>query len=90
MKHSIKIAMASLLVLGSTQVQAAEVDLDVTNIITQSVTSYVKQSTLELEKSLKEAFSFNSQTVLDGLLKEFELVEDSKNKNVIKTDNKAL
>jgi len=82
--------MASLLVLGSTQVQAAEVDLDVTNIITQSVTSYVKQSTLELEKSLKEAFSFNSQTVLDGLLKEFELVEDSKNKNVIKTDNKAL
>ncbi|WP_024610732.1 MULTISPECIES: hypothetical protein [unclassified Pseudoalteromonas] len=90
MKRSIKIAMASLLVLGSTQVQAAEVDLDVTNIITQSVTSYVKQSTLELEKSLKEAFSFNSQTVLDGLLKEFELVEDSKNKNVIKTDNKAL
>ncbi|MBH0056014.1 hypothetical protein I6F65_03490 [Pseudoalteromonas sp. SWXJZ94C] len=90
MKRSIKIAMASLLVLGSTQVQAVEVDLDVTNIITQSVTSYVKQSTLELEKSLKEAFSFNSQTVLDGLLKEFELVEDSKNKNVIKTDNKAL
>jgi hypothetical protein len=34
MKHSIKIAMASLLVLGSSQVNATEVDLDVTDILT--------------------------------------------------------
>ncbi|NMP80040.1 hypothetical protein HHE92_09525 [Pseudoalteromonas arctica] len=70
MKHSIKIAMASLLVLGSAQVHATEVDLDVTDILTQSVTSYVKQTTIELEKSLKETLYFDAKTVLEGLLDE--------------------
>ena len=70
MKHSIKIAMASLLVLGSAQVHAVEVDLDVTEILTQSVASYVKQTSIELEKSLKETLYFDAKSVLEGLLDE--------------------
>ncbi len=41
--------MASLLVLGSAQVHAVEVDLDVTDILTQSVASYVQQTTMSLK-----------------------------------------
>ena len=54
--------MASLLVLGSAQVHATEVDLDVTDILTQSVASYVKQTTIELEKSLKETLYLSGLT----------------------------
>ena len=81
MKHSIKIAMASLLVLGSAQVHAVEVDLDVTDILTQSVTSYVKQSTIELEKSLKETLYFDAKTVLESLLDEPVLTDSATIKN---------
>ncbi|MBH0041019.1 hypothetical protein [Pseudoalteromonas sp. SWXJZ10B] len=81
MKHSIKIAMASLLVLGSAQVHAVEVDLDVTDILTQSVTSYVKQTTIELEKSLKETLYFDAKTVLEGLLDEPVLIDSTTIKN---------
>ena len=81
MKHSIKIAMASLLVLGSAQVHAVEVDLDVTDILTQSVTSYVKQTTIELEKSLKETLYFDAKTVLESLLDEPVLTDSTTLKN---------
>ena len=81
MKHSIKIAMASLLVLGSAQVHATEVDLDVTDILTQSVASYVKQTTIELEKSLKETLYFDAKTVLEGLLDEPAITDSSALKN---------
>ncbi|WP_024591093.1 MULTISPECIES: hypothetical protein [unclassified Pseudoalteromonas] len=81
MKHSIKIAMASLLVLGSAQVHATEVDLDVTDILTQSVASYVKQTTIELEKSLKETLYFDAKTVLEGLLDEPVLTNSTTLKN---------
>jgi hypothetical protein len=81
MKHSIKIAMASLLILGSAQVHATEVDLDVTDILTQSVTSYVKQTTIELEKSLKETLYFDAKTVLEGLLDEPVLTDSTTLKN---------
>ncbi|KAA1153182.1 hypothetical protein NQU47_02675 [Pseudoalteromonas distincta] len=81
MKHSIKIAMASLLVLGSAQVHATEVDLDVTDILTQSVASYVKQTTIELEKSLKETLYFDAKTVLEGLLDEPVLTHSTAPKN---------
>ncbi|MBH0028642.1 hypothetical protein I6F53_16855 [Pseudoalteromonas sp. SWN29] len=81
MKHSIKIAMASLLVLGSAQVHAVEVDLDVTDILTQSVTSYVKQTTIELEKSLKETLYFDAKTVLESLLDEPVLIDSTTIKN---------
>ncbi|MBH0020980.1 hypothetical protein I6F40_11545 [Pseudoalteromonas sp. SWXJ133] len=81
MKYSIKIAMASLLVLGSAQVHAVEVDLDVTDILTQSVASYVKQTTIELEKSLKETLYFDAKTVLEGLLDEPVLTDSTTLKN---------
>ena len=73
--------MASLLVLGSAQVHAVEVDLDVTDILTQSVTSYVKQTTIELEKSLKETLYFDAKTVLEGLLDEPVLTDSATIKN---------
>lgn len=73
--------MASLLILGSAQVHATEVDLDVTDILTQSVTSYVKQTTIELEKSLKETLYFDAKTVLEGLLDEPVLTDSTTLKN---------
>lgn len=69
--------MASLLVLGSAQVNAVEVDLDVTDILTQSVASYVKQTTIELEKSLKETLYFDAKTVLESLLDEPVLTDNT-------------
>ncbi len=73
--------MASLLLLGSAQVHATEVDLDVTDILTQSVASYVKQTTIELEKSLKETLYFDAKTVLEGLLDEPVLTDSTTLKN---------
>ncbi len=76
MKHSIKIAMASLLVLGSSQVNATEVDLDVTDILTNSVTSYIKQTTIDLEKSIKETLYFDTKLTLETLIVPAELVSN--------------
>jgi len=76
MKHSIKIAMASLLVLGSSQVNATEVDLDVTDILTNSVTSYIKQTTIELEKSIKETLYFDTKLTLETLIESADLVSN--------------
>ncbi|MCK8120837.1 MULTISPECIES: hypothetical protein [unclassified Pseudoalteromonas] len=76
MKHSIKIAMASLLVLGSSQVNATEVDLDVTDILTNSVTTYIKQTTIELEKSIKETLYFDTKLTLETLIEPVDLVSN--------------
>lgn len=76
MKHSIKIAMASLLVLGSSQVNATEVDLNVTDILTNSVTSYIKQTTIELEKSIKETLYFDTKLTLETLIEPADLVSN--------------
>jgi len=81
MKHSFKIAMASLLVLGSAQVHATEVDLDVTDILTQSVASYVKQTKVELENSLKDTLYFDAKNVLESLLDEPVLTDSTTLKN---------
>ncbi|WP_405597896.1 MULTISPECIES: hypothetical protein [unclassified Pseudoalteromonas] len=81
MKHSIKIAMASLLVLGSSQIHATEVDLDVASIVSQSVASYVNQTTFELEKSVKEALYFDAKTILDGLLEAPTLTNNTVSEN---------
>ena len=84
MKHSIKIAMASLLVLGSWQANATEVDLDVTDMLTQTITSYISQTTIELENSLKETLTFNTETMLNSWLSE-PLITDIQAE--IKTEN---
>ncbi|PCC10582.1 hypothetical protein [Pseudoalteromonas sp. JB197] len=84
MKHSIKIAMASLLVLGSLQANATEVDLDVTDMLTQTITSYISQTTIELEKSIKDTLTFNTETMLNSWLSE-PLITDIQAE--IKTEN---
>lgn len=84
MKHSIKIAMASLLVLGSLQANATEVDLDVTDMLTQTITSYISQTTIELEKSIKDTLTFNTETMLNSWLSE-PLITDTQAE--IKTEN---
>ena len=68
MKTSINMTIASLLVLGSTQVNATEVDLNITDMLTKTVSTYVSQASNELEKSVNESVSFDAQLILDGLL----------------------
>jgi len=68
--------MASLLVLGSSQVNATEVDLDVTDILTKSVTTYIKQTTIELEKSIKETLYFDTKLTLGTLIEPADLVSN--------------
>ena len=68
--------MASLLVLGSSQVNATEVDLNVTDILTNSVTTYIKQTTIELEKSIKETLYFDTKLTLETLIEPADLVSN--------------
>ena len=68
--------MASLLVLGSSQVNATEVDLDVTDILTNSITTYIKQTTIELEKSIKETLYFDTKLTLETLIEPADLVSN--------------
>ena len=44
MNTSINITIASLLVLGSTNVNATEVDLNITDMLTNTVSTYVSQA----------------------------------------------
>lgn len=76
--------MASLLVLGSLQANATEVDLDVTDMLTQTITSYISQTTIELEKSIKDTLTFNTETMLNSWLSE-PLITDIQAE--IKTEN---
>ena len=76
--------MASLLVLGSLQANATEVDLDVTDMLTQIITSYISQTTIELENSIKDTLTFNTETMLNGWLSE-PLITDTQAE--IKTEN---
>ena len=91
MKHSIKIAMASLLVLGSSQVHASEVDLDVTDIITQNVTSYINQATAELEQSISQSLSFDARAVLEQFVNQAQEQADvtTQSTMVVTTEVKA-
>ena len=77
MKTSINMTIASLLVLGSTNVNATEVDLNITDMLTKTVSTYVSQASNELEKSVKEAVSFDAQVILDSLLESNPVVDNS-------------
>jgi hypothetical protein len=77
MNTSINITIASLLVLGSTNVNATEVDLNITDMLTNTVSTYVSQARNELEKSVKEAVSFDAQVILDSLLESNPVVDNS-------------
>ncbi len=83
--------IASLLVLGSTQVNATEVDLNITDMLTKTVSTYVSQATYELEQSVKEAVSFDAHAILDGLLQTSPVVDNSgidEKQLVVKTQQK--
>ncbi|TMO97278.1 hypothetical protein CWC14_08760 [Pseudoalteromonas sp. S3260] len=91
MNTSINITIASLLVLGSTNVNATEVDLDITDMLTKTVSTYVSQATYELEESVKEAVSFDAEAILDGLLQTNPVVDNSgidEKQLVVKTQQK--
>ena len=91
MNTSINITIASLLVLGSTNVNATEVYFDITDMLTKTVTTYVSQATHELEQSVKEAVSFDVQAILDGLLQTNPVVDNSgidEKQLVVKTQQK--
>ena len=77
MNTSINITIASLLVLGSTNVNATEVDLNITDMLTNTVSTYVSQASNELEKSVKEAVSFDAQVILGSLLESNPVVDNS-------------
>lgn len=77
MNTSINITIASLLVLGSTNVNATEVDLNITDMLTNTVSTYVSQASNELEKSVKEAVSFDAQVILDSLLENNPVFDNS-------------
>ena len=77
MNTSINITIASLLVLGSTNVNATEVDLNITDMLTKTVSTYVSQASNELEKSVKEAVSFDAQVILNSLLESNPVVDNS-------------
>ncbi|WP_338363342.1 hypothetical protein [uncultured Pseudoalteromonas sp.] len=89
MKHSIKIAMASLLVLGSTQVHASEVDLDVTDIITKNVKTYVNQATAEFKQSVSQSLNFDAQAILDELLEQAQQEDDESVKQSASSETQA-
>lgn len=91
MNTSINITIASLLVLGSTNVNATEVDLNITDMLTKTVSTYVSQASNELEKSVKEAVSFDAQVILDSLLESNPVVDNSnmdEKKRVVKAQPK--
>lgn len=91
MKTSINMTIASLLVLGSTQVNATEVDLNITDMLTKTVSTYVSQATYELAQSVKEAVSFDVEAILDGLLQTSPVVDNSgidEKQLVVKTQQK--
>lgn len=91
MKTSINITIASLLVLGSTQINATEVDLNITDMLTKTVSTYVSQATYELEQSVKEAVSFDAEAILGGLLQTNPVVDNSgidEKQLVVKTQQK--
>jgi uncharacterized protein (UPF0371 family) len=77
MKNSTKVITASLLVLGSLQANANEVELDMTKMLTQSVSNFVKQTSLELENSLKETLNFDAEVILENLIMQSESQRDS-------------
>lgn len=68
MKTLINMVMASVLVLGSSHVNATEVDLDMTDMLTKTVKVYVSQATNEVKKSVKDAVYLDAQAIFAGLL----------------------
>jgi hypothetical protein len=68
MNTLIKLTMAGLLVLGTAHVHANEVDLDVTDILTETLSHYIANTKHELENSIKNTLTTNANAVLTDLI----------------------
>ena len=70
MKSLIKLSVAALLVVGSTQVSANDGQLDLTQTLSNSIGSYIENTSNELQSKLKESLLIDSQNMLNNLLSE--------------------
>ncbi|KTF16775.1 hypothetical protein [Pseudoalteromonas sp. H105] len=70
MKSLIKLSVAALLVVGSTQVSANDGQLDLTQTLSNSISSYIENTSNELQSKLKESLLIDSQNMLNSLLSE--------------------
>lgn len=68
MKTLIKMSVASLVVFGTAQTHASEVELDIAQILANSVATFVTFANQELEESFKNTVSYNAETILNSLL----------------------
>ncbi|CAM3780419.1 MULTISPECIES: hypothetical protein [Pseudoalteromonas] len=68
MKSIIKLSVAALLVVGSTQVSANDGQLDITQTLTNNIAHYIESASNELQSKLKESVFSDSQKMLNGLL----------------------
>lgn len=69
MNNLIKITVVSLCMITVTPAQATEVDVNLTDMLTETVKTYTAQTCNELKESIKETLSFDATTLFDSLLK---------------------
>lgn len=70
MKSFIKLSVAALLVVGSTQVSANDGQFDLTQTLSNSIASYIESSSNELKEKLKQSLFTDSQNTLNELLQQ--------------------
>lgn len=70
MKSFIKLSVAALLVVGSTQVSANDGQFDLTQTLSSSIASYIESSSNELKVKLKQSLFTDSQNTLNELLQQ--------------------
>ncbi|MFY8327409.1 hypothetical protein [Pseudoalteromonas sp. ZZD1] len=70
MKSFIKLSVAALLVVGSTQVSANDGQFDLTQTLSNSIASYIESSSNELKAKLKQSLFTDSQNTLNELLQQ--------------------
>ncbi|NMM39782.1 hypothetical protein [Pseudoalteromonas arctica] len=68
MKSIIKLSVAALLVVGSTQASANDGQLDITQTLSNSIAHYIESTSDELQSKLKQSLFSDSQKMLTELL----------------------
>ena len=68
MKSIIKLSVAALLVVGSTQASANDGQLDITQTLANNIAGYIESTSNELQSKLKESVFSDSQKMLNELL----------------------
>ena len=77
MKSIIKLSVAALLVVGSTQASANDGQLDITQTLSNNIAHNIKSTSNELQNKLKESLFSDSQKILNEFfsVKSDQLVE---------------